>query len=145
MRIDLLVWTLAASLIVQLGSDRTAIAQSAVTVQEWTFDTAGNREHWSGASGVTDIVVRDGVLRGVISGRDPFISISDLDIPARPWNVFQARCASFKTSHYRSSRGTVLCQFQCWTVRWLLSGKIESLDRAGGQYLGGVYYLPVLE
>ncbi|MEZ6079905.1 MAG: hypothetical protein R3C56_30800 [Pirellulaceae bacterium] len=44
MRIDLLVWTLAASLIVQLGSDRTAIAQSAVTVKEWTFDTAGNRE-----------------------------------------------------------------------------------------------------
>lgn len=91
MRINLLVWTLAASLIVQLGSERTGIAQSAVTVQEWTFDTAGNRERWSEASGVTDIVVRDGVLRGVISGRDPFISISDLDIPARPWNVFQAR------------------------------------------------------
>ena len=37
------------------------------------------------------MVVQDGVLRGIVTGRDPFIVVSDLDFPARPWNVFQTR------------------------------------------------------
>ena len=37
------------------------------------------------------MTVKDGVLRAIVTGRDPFIVSPELEIPARPWNVFQAR------------------------------------------------------
>ncbi|MEZ6079906.1 MAG: hypothetical protein R3C56_30805 [Pirellulaceae bacterium] len=97
----------------------------------------------SGASGVTDIVVRDGVLRGVISGRDPFISISDLDIPARPWNVFRAR--------WHRSRRAIIAAAELFYANSNVgpyAGFSQAKSNPGPcrrEYLGGVYYLPVLE
>ena len=73
------------------GSDGTASAQQAETVKQWTFNTDGDNEGWTGTNCLRDVVVRDGVLRGIVTGRDPFIVVSGLDIPARPWNVFRAR------------------------------------------------------
>ena len=91
MRFSLLVCALVMNFLINLGSDRTAIAQQATTVKQWTFNTDGDKEHWTGANCLKDVVVQDGVLRGIVTGRDPFIVVSDLDFPARPWNVFQAR------------------------------------------------------
>lgn len=91
MRSSFILCALAASLLITRGSDRADGAEPAETVQEWTFNTDGDKEAWTGASGLTDVVVQGGVLRGTLSGRDPFISTSALDLVARPWNMFQAR------------------------------------------------------
>ena len=91
MRVSLLICALVLSFLINLGSDCTAIAQQAETVQEWTFNTDGDKEGWTGTNCLKDVVVQDGVLRGTVTGRDPFIVVSGLGIPARPWNVFQAR------------------------------------------------------
>ncbi|MCZ7586708.1 MAG: hypothetical protein M5R36_27105 [Deltaproteobacteria bacterium] len=61
------------------------------TVKQWTFNTDGDKEGWTQANYLKDVVVRDGVLRGTVTGPDPFIVVTGLDVPARPWNVFQAR------------------------------------------------------
>ncbi len=73
--------------------DRTAqqLPNRRTTVKQWTFNTDGDKEGWTGTNCLKDVVVQDGVLRGIVTGRDPFIVVSDLDFPARPWNVFQAR------------------------------------------------------
>lgn len=84
-----LVCSWAMSLLVGLGG--SAAAQQAETIRQWTFNTDGDNEGWTEWNGLRDVVVQDGVLRGVVAGRDPFIVISDLDLPARPWNVFRAR------------------------------------------------------
>lgn len=62
-------------------------------IREWSFNTDGARECWTGVSHINDVVVKDGILSGTITGRDPFIATGgpDLDIPARPWNIFRAR------------------------------------------------------
>ena len=62
-------------------------------VREWSFNTDGAREGWTGVCHIGDAVVKDGVLSGTMTGRDPFIATGGpaLNIPARPWNVFQAR------------------------------------------------------
>ncbi len=91
MRFSLLACSLVMNFLINLGSDRTAIAQQAATVKQWTFNTDGDEEHWTGANCLKDVVVQDGALRGIVTGRDPFIVVSGLDLPARPWNVFQAR------------------------------------------------------
>ncbi len=91
MRVSLLGGALAMSLIVSWGSNATALDQQGETIQRWTFDTDGDREGWTGANCLKDVVVRNGILRGVISGTDPFIVVSGLDIPARPWNLCRAR------------------------------------------------------
>ena len=91
MRSSLLVCALAMNFLINFGSDGFAIAQQAETVKQWTFNTDGDKEGWTGANCLGNVVVRGGVLRGIVTGRDPFIVVSDLDIPARPWNVFQAR------------------------------------------------------
>ena len=91
MRFSLLVSALVVNLLINLGADRTAIAQQAETVKEWTFNTDGDQEGWTGTNYLKDVVVQDGVLRGTVTGRDPFIVVSGLNVPARPWNVFQAR------------------------------------------------------
>jgi len=77
--------------LINFGSDGTANAQQAETVKQWTFNTDGDKEGWTGANCLRDVVVQDGVLRGTLTGRDPFIVVSGLEITARPWNVFQAR------------------------------------------------------
>ncbi|NQT13599.1 MAG: hypothetical protein HQ582_12675, partial [Planctomycetes bacterium] len=79
------------NLLINSGSNGTVIAQQAETVKQWTFNTDGDKEGWTGANCLRDVVVQDGVLRGIVTGRDPFIVVSGLDIPARPWNVFRAR------------------------------------------------------
>lgn len=91
MRSSLFVCSLAMNFLINLGSDRSAIAQRPETVKQWTFNTDGDKEGWTGTNCLGNVVVRDGVLRGIVTGRDPFIVVSDLDIPARPWNVFRAR------------------------------------------------------
>ncbi len=91
MRFSLLVCGLAMSFLTDLGSDRTAIAQQPETVLEWTFNTDGDQEGWTGTNCLKDVVTQGGVLRGIVTGRDPFFVVSGLDVPARPWNVFQAR------------------------------------------------------
>ncbi len=91
MRFSLLACSLVMSFLIDSGSDRTAIAQPAEIIKQWTFDTDGNKEGWTGTNGLGDVVVRNGLLRGIITGRDPFIVIPKLNLPARPWNAFQAR------------------------------------------------------
>ena len=91
MRYPLLACSLAMNLVIDFGSDGTAIAQPAETVKQWTFNTDGDNEGWTGTNCLRDVVVQDGVLRGIVTGRDPFIVVSGLDIPARPWNLFQTR------------------------------------------------------
>ena len=91
MRSSLLVRTLIMNFLINFGSDGTANAQQAETVKQWTFNTDGDKEGWTGANCLRDVVVQDGVLRGTLTGRDPFIVVSGLEITARPWNVFQAR------------------------------------------------------
>ena len=91
MKFSLLVCSLAANLLISFGSNGSAIAQQPETVKQWTFDTDGDKEGWTGTNCLKDVVVQNGVFRGVVTGRDPFIVASDLNIPARPWNVFQAR------------------------------------------------------
>ena len=91
MRVALLVCSLVMNFLIGLGADRTVIAQQTETVKKWTFDTDGDKEGWTGTNCLKDMVVQDGVLRGIVTGRDPFIVVSGLELPARPWNVFQAR------------------------------------------------------
>lgn len=91
MRIGSIAWSLAMSLLMSFGSNGNAIAQQAETVKQWAFNTDGDQEGWTQANCLRDVVVEDGVLRGIVTGRDPFIVVTGLDIPARPWNVFQAR------------------------------------------------------
>ena len=91
MRSSLLVCALVMNFLIDFGSDGTAIAQQAEAVKQWTFNTDSDKEGWTGTNCLRDVVVQDGVLRGIVTGRDPFIVVSGLDIPARPWNVFQAR------------------------------------------------------
>lgn len=91
MRLSLLACSLVMNLLINFGSDGTAIAQQAETVKQWSFNTNGDKEGWTGTNCLRDVVVHDGVLRGIVTGRDPFIVVSGLDIPARPWNVFRAR------------------------------------------------------
>ena len=86
-----LVGVMATILLINGGAGGTANAQQAETVKQWTFNTDGDSEGWTGTNCLKDVGVRNGVLRGIITGRDPFIVVSDLDIPARPWNVFRAR------------------------------------------------------
>ncbi len=105
MRLSFLAGALVTSLLMNVGSDRTAIAQPPTTVKQWTFNTDGDKEHWTGASCLKDVVVRGGVLRGVVTGRDPFIVISDLELPARPWNVFQARLRIVQDEPLTQRRG----------------------------------------
>ena len=73
------------------GICASAAAQQPETIRRWAFDRNDDKQGWTDANGLRDVVVRDGVLRGIVAGRDPFIAVSDLDIPARPWNRFQAR------------------------------------------------------
>jgi hypothetical protein len=89
--ISLLACSLAMILLITFGSNASAIAQQAETVKQWTFNTDGDKEEWTGTNCLSDVVVQDGVLRGIVTGRDPFIVVSGLEIPARPWNVVQAR------------------------------------------------------
>jgi len=91
MRSLLLACLLAGSFLTSSGSDGTAAGPQAEAVKQWTFDTDGDKEGWTGTNFLRDVVVEDGVLRGIVTGRDPFIVASGLNIPARPWNVFQAR------------------------------------------------------
>ncbi len=91
MRYSLLVCSLAVFFLIDLGSDAAAQAQRAEMVKQWTFDTDGDNEGWTGANCLRDVVVQDGILRGYVTGRDPFLIVSGLDIPARPWNVLRAR------------------------------------------------------
>ena len=91
MRCSLLVCSLVMNLLINFGSDANAIGQQPETVKQWTFNTDGDKEGWTGTNCLRDEVVQDGVLRGIVTGRDPFIVVSGLDIPARPWNVFRAR------------------------------------------------------
>jgi len=89
MRFAATTWSLC--LLIAFGTNQSAFAQQAETVKQWTFNTDGDKEGWTQANCLKDVVVRDGVLRGTVTGRDPFIVVTGLDIPARPWNVFQAR------------------------------------------------------
>lgn len=73
------------------GICASAAAQQPETIRRWAFDRDDDKQEWTDANGLRDVVVREGVLRGIVAGRDPFIAVSDLDIPARPWNRFQAR------------------------------------------------------
>lgn len=91
MRTSLLVIVLAVNLLVPIGPAYNVFAQSGETVQRWTFDRDGDNEGWNGTNCLTDVAVRDGLFRATVTGRDPFIITSDLNIPARPWNVFRAR------------------------------------------------------
>lgn len=91
MRFALIARSLVLGLLIGFESSGSAFAQEGETVKEWTFNTDGDREGWTGTNYLKDVVVKDGVFRGVVTGRDPFIVASDLKIPARPWNVFQAR------------------------------------------------------
>ncbi len=84
-------WGLLACLLINPGPERAACAEPVETVQEWTFNTDGDQGAWIEASGLKNVVVQGGVLRGIFSGRDPFISTSALNLAARPWNMFQAR------------------------------------------------------
>ncbi len=78
MRLSLMLGVLIASLLVDIRTDLAAIEQPVATVQEWTFDTDGDQGAWTVASGLKDVVVQGGVLRGILNGRDPFISTSAL-------------------------------------------------------------------
>ena len=91
MKFSLFACCLAMSLLTAPGSSRVPATEQGQTVRLWTFDTDGDREGWTGANGLKDVSVQGGVLRGTVSGRDPFIVVSGLELPARPWNVFQAR------------------------------------------------------
>ena len=91
MRFFLLVCSLAMNFLVDFGSGGNAVAQPVQMVKQWTFNTDGDNEGWTGTNCLRDVVVQNGVLRGIVTGRDPFIVVSGLDIPARPWNVFRAR------------------------------------------------------
>jgi len=91
MRFSLFACCLAVSLLTALESSRAPAAEQGETVRLWTFDTDGDREGWTGTNGLQDVSVQDGVLRGTVSGRDPFIVVSGLDFSARPWNVLHAR------------------------------------------------------
>ncbi|NLY00036.1 MAG: hypothetical protein GXY83_28390 [Rhodopirellula sp.] len=91
MRFSLPVCFLVMNSLISLGADRAVVAQQAETVKQWAFNTDGDREGWTSVNCLKDVTVEDGVLRGIVSGRDPFIVVSSLEFPARPWNVFQAR------------------------------------------------------
>ncbi len=91
MKFSLFACSLAVSLLMPLESNRALAADEGETVRLWTFNTDGDREGWTATNCLKDVVVQGGVLRGTVSGRDPFIVVSGLDFPARPWNVFQAR------------------------------------------------------
>ncbi len=91
MRSFLFLRSAAVALLIHLGSDLTAVAQQAETIRQWTFDTDGDNEGWTGVNHLKDVAVKNGVLRGTVIGRDPFLVVTDLDISTRPWNVFRAR------------------------------------------------------
>ena len=105
MRFSQILCLLAVSFLIHLETARTAVAEQAETVKEWTFNTDGDREGWTGANHLKDVVVKDGVLRGVVAGRDPFIILPELEMPARPWNVFQARLRIVQDEPLAQQRG----------------------------------------
>ena len=105
MRISLMLWVLIASLLIIPEPDLAACAEPVETVQEWTFNIDGDKGAWTEASGLKDVVVQGGVLRGVFSGRDPFISTSALHLAARPWNMFQARLRIVQDEPVSQPRG----------------------------------------
>ncbi len=91
MRTPFLLSALALSVLTCWTCTPALLAEQAKTIERWTFDTDGDKEAWTGASHLKDVTVRDGVLRGIFTGRDPFIVAPEVEIPARPWNVFRAR------------------------------------------------------
>jgi hypothetical protein len=105
MRFVFLASLMSASLLIHIGFHRSAIAQQMDIVQKWTFDTDGNREGWTGTNHLNDVTVRNGVLRAIIAGHDPFLVIPDLDIPARPWNVFRVRLRIVQDAPLNSQGG----------------------------------------
>ena len=64
MRLSLLASALVMNFLINLESDRTAIAQQAKTVKQWTFNTDGDKEHWTGPNHLKDVAVQDGVPAG---------------------------------------------------------------------------------
>ena len=91
MKSSLLVCSFALAFLINFGASAAASAQQPETVQRWNFNTDGDQEGWTGTNCLKDVVVRNGIFRSTITGRDPFIVVDDLHIPARPWNVFRAR------------------------------------------------------
>ncbi len=105
MRFTFILWSVALGLLANLGAGENVLAQEGETVQQWTFDTDGDREGWTGTNHLKNVVVQDGVLRATVTGRDPFLVISDLDIPARPWNAFEARLRIVQDEPLLQQRG----------------------------------------
>ncbi len=98
---------LTAALNVAIALSVSARTEEPNVVREWAFNTDGDRREWTGVCQVKDVVVKGGVLSGTIAGRDPFITTRgpDLDIPARPWNVFQARVRIVQDGKLGNRRG----------------------------------------
>ena len=146
MRFSLLACSLAMNFLIDFGSDGTAMAQRAETVKQWTFNTDGDNEGWTGTNCLRDVVVQDGVLRGIVTGRDPFIVVSGLDIPARPWNVFQARLRIVQDEPLLERGGELFyANSNARTVWRILPGQNGQMDRSRCQYMGSHQHLSVLE
>ena len=132
--------------LIDFGSDGTAMAQRTETVKQWTFNADGDNEGWTGTNGLKDVVVQDGVLRGIVTGRDPFIVVSGLDIPARPWNVFQARLRIVQDKPLLERGGEL---FYANSNEGPFGGfsqdKTGKVDRSRRQYMGSHQHLSVLE
>ncbi len=82
---------IVAALWIQCGTWVTASAQEIESIKKWTFDQDGDNEGWGGFNCLKDVAVRNGILRATVTGRDPFLVVADLNIPAHRWNVFRAR------------------------------------------------------
>ena len=109
------------------------------------------------------VVLATGMVSNLEAGSSPFALPMDADgfglddneaklfvagVARRPEDVAASVRDATGTSAKACVAATgraVLCEFQCRTVRWFLSGKIESLDRSRDQYLGSHCCLSVLE
>ena len=69
----------------------TSLVAEPVTLKEWNFDTDHQKEGWTGANHLKDVIVKDGLFRAKSAGHDPFIVLDLIDIPARPSQVFEFR------------------------------------------------------
>ena len=61
------------------------------TLKEWSFNTDGQKEGWTAANFLKEVVVKDGLFRAKASGHDPFIVLESLDLPTTPSQVFEFR------------------------------------------------------
>jgi len=65
------------------------------TIKEWSFNVDG--QGWNANNHLKEVVVKDGLFRAKAAGRDPFITLDAIDIPALPSQFVEFRLRTNST------------------------------------------------